>query len=160
VYTVYTRNVMVRVVLDTNVLVNAEQGSGSFAKRILDLVRTHQLVAVTTHPVRRENELLTERLVRDEQHKGDVREYLALAIDATPVQVAIELEDAEDIKLLAAAVGGQAQFLITDDDHLLTVGEYQGVRIMRPREFWQWWQASQDDSGKNWATWLSGTLGK
>lgn len=151
---------MVRVVLDTNVLITADQGVGSFAKRILDLVRTHEVVGVVTRAVTRENELLVARLVHDEQHLADVREYLALAVDAEPTVVDVVIEDDEDVKLLEAAVGGGAQFLITDDKHLLTVGEYRGGRVVRPVEFWQWWEGQRDERGATWASWAGGVLGK
>lgn len=150
---------MVRVVLDTNVLITAERGAGSFAKRILDLVRAHELVGVVTRAVVRENELIVNRLVRDEEHKGDVREYLGLAVEVEPAPVNVSLDDDEDIKLLEAAVGGQAGYIITEDAHLLNLAEYKGVLIVRPSEFWQWWQAREDERGKTWASWAKGVIG-
>jgi len=34
-----------------------------------------------------------------------------------------------------AALAGRASFVVTGDPHLLTVGEYEGVRIVTPRVF-------------------------
>mgnify|MGYP001577837677 FL=1 len=145
---------MIRVVLDTNVLINAERGEFSHPKRILDLIRNHQLEAVITHAVQRENELIVKRLVKDKNLQGDIREYVALATEVKPVDVDVAIDDDEDIKILAAAVGGKAKFLITDDKHLLDIGDYAGVRILRPSEFWQWWQTEQDSRGATWTSWM------
>lgn len=50
-------------------------------------------------------------------------------------KLGVVIEDEEDVKLLAAAVGGAAQFLITDDRHLLEVGEHQGVELLLQLSF-------------------------
>lgn len=43
--------------------------------------------------------------------------------------------DPKDDYLLAYAVVGEADYLVTSDDDLLILGQVQGVRIYRPREF-------------------------
>jgi putative PIN family toxin of toxin-antitoxin system len=45
--------------------------------------------------------------------------------------------DPEDIKVVAAAVEGKTSFVITQDKDLLALGEYQGVRMVEPPEFYQ-----------------------
>lgn len=156
----YTMLYMIRVVLDTNVLINADRGEGSYPKRILNLVRQGELIAITTDPVRRENQVSVEKLVKDAVLKRQLYDYLEQTKDAAPAPVSIELEDDEDTKLLEAAVGGRAQFLVTDDRHLLEVGEYAGVRIIRPQAFWRFWQTQQDDQGTTWEKWIGGLFGK
>ena len=44
----------------------------------------------------------------------------------------------DDDLILATAVAGQAPFLVTGDRQLRNLGEYQGVRILGPREFLDW----------------------
>jgi predicted nucleic acid-binding protein len=41
----------------------------------------------------------------------------------------------EDDLVLATAVAGQADFLVTGDRQLQRLGSYQGVKIVSPREF-------------------------
>lgn len=43
--------------------------------------------------------------------------------------------DPDDDKYLAAAVEGRATFVVTGDPDLLDVREYEGVRIVSPRQF-------------------------
>ena len=44
-------------------------------------------------------------------------------------------DDPDDDHLLAAALEGRAAFLVTSDQHVLSLGEYEGVRIVTPAEF-------------------------
>jgi putative PIN family toxin of toxin-antitoxin system len=43
--------------------------------------------------------------------------------------------DPEDDAVLAAAVEGRAEVIVTGDDDILSLQEYQGVEIMTPRAF-------------------------
>jgi putative PIN family toxin of toxin-antitoxin system len=149
---------MTRVVLDTNVLINADRGEGSHGKRLLELVRAGKIIAITSHPVRREHELLISRLVTDQRLRESLADFLAAAQEVEPAKVEVILDDAEDVKLLAAAVGGEAHFLVTSDRHLLDVGDYRGVRVVTPAQFWQWWQKREDEAGKTWGSWASSVL--
>ncbi len=147
---------MLRVVLDTNVLINAQKGAGSYPQRILDLVKLGKIKALISHQVRRENELIVKRLVKDQIFKQEILAFLNSAEKVEPELVPAMLEDPEDHKLLDAAVGGRAQFLITEDRHLLEVGEWDGVKVIKPVVFWQWWEAEQ---GGGWQDWVKNIFG-
>ena len=43
--------------------------------------------------------------------------------------------DPGDDKYVVAALEGRADFIVSGDRHLLTLGEYEGVRIIPPAEF-------------------------
>lgn len=151
---------MVKVLLDTNVLINANRGEFSYPKRILDLVKKNKIIASISQAVRRENELIISRLINDFKLQKDLQDYLALAEKVKAVPIEVILADEEDIKLLEAAVGGETNFLITEDKHLLDLEEFQGVKILTPVDFWQWWQKQQDEAGETWNNWAKNVLGK
>jgi putative PIN family toxin of toxin-antitoxin system len=46
-------------------------------------------------------------------------------------------DDPSDDKFLEAAVAGNASYIISGDKHLLTLSEFQGIRILKPRDFVQ-----------------------
>ena len=55
---------------------------------------------------------------------------------------AVELEDilnvsrdAKDDMFLATAIAGQADYLVSEDEDLLIIGKYQGVKIVNCRQF-------------------------
>lgn len=58
---------------------------------------------------------------------------------ATVVEITVTVEGVathpEDDLILATAVSGQVDYLVTADRQLLGLGEYDGVRIVSPREF-------------------------
>lgn len=43
--------------------------------------------------------------------------------------------DADDDALLATALAGHAEFIVSGDKDLLVLGEFQGVKILSPRQF-------------------------
>lgn len=63
----------------------------------------------------------------------------ALRIDATVVDITVVVEGVathpEDDLVLATAVSGHVDYLVTLDRHLLRLGSYEGVRIVSTRQF-------------------------
>ncbi len=73
--------------------------------------------------------------------QGQRAQYLQeLRVLAEVVQVQTELHvvsDPKDNPVLACAVDGKANFLVTRDRHLLQLKEYEKVQIVTPEEFLQ-----------------------
>ena len=44
-------------------------------------------------------------------------------------------EDLDDNRVLECAVEGRVDYIITQDNHLLKLGEFEGIRIITPGEF-------------------------
>lgn len=129
-----------RVVIDTNVLVNALLREGSLPARLLirwrqgqfDLltspVQLDELGRVTRYPRLRErlSPALAGRLVNQLRR-------LAVVVEKLPhVEVS---SDPDGDHLLALAIAGRADFLVTGDKHdLLAIGRYAGTRIVTVRD--------------------------
>jgi putative PIN family toxin of toxin-antitoxin system len=62
---------------------------------------------------------------------------LELLADTTEGVLRIEAvaADPDDDKYVVAALEGRADFLVSGDEHLLALREYEGVRIVTPRAF-------------------------
>lgn len=43
--------------------------------------------------------------------------------------------DHDDDKVLAAAIAGKTDLIVTGDEDLLVLGQYRGIRILSPRQF-------------------------
>lgn len=127
-----------RVVLDTNVLVSGIFFTGP-PYEILRAWREGRLRLLVTLEIIREYEAVLERL--QTQYPGvDATDALALIIAHSEVIKAPALPrlisaDPDDDKFLACAVAGRARFIISGDKHMLSLAEYEGVRIVRPRAF-------------------------
>ena len=151
---------MIKVLLDTNIFIDADRGLGSYGQRIIELVINNKLVGVISRSVKNENNLIIDKLIKDSALKNQVAKYFGKCKKVDPVNINVQLEDREDVKILAAAVAGQVEFLITEDRHLLDLDVYQGLKILRPKDWGQWWERQQDESGETWNSWARNLLGK
>ena len=71
--------------------------------------------------------------------KGKTEELLTLlesfSIIVTPTQRVDDCRDKKDNIVLEAALAGGAKYIITGDEDLLVLNPYQGVSIIRPKDF-------------------------
>ena len=51
------------------------------------------------------------------------------------VAVSIVKKDPDDNKFIEAAIEGQAEFIVSQDRHLLDIKEYRTIQIVSPKEF-------------------------
>ncbi len=124
-----------KVVCDTNVLVAGVVAEGlcrDIVKRRLvrgELITSRALL----------DELA--RTLRDKFHTGPaevplLNVYRERATIVRPKALPHPVcRDRDDDKVLATAVAGRADVILTGDDDLLVLGEYQGIRILSPRQF-------------------------
>jgi putative PIN family toxin of toxin-antitoxin system len=135
---------VLRVVLDTNVLVSALMKPGS----VPDLLVT-RFVRQATFELLLSTAILEElrRVVRYPAVRKRIKasdDQIELWVElldllSTPVEVTTYptgiLRDSDDEANLATAVDGRADFIVTGDDDLLTLGGYERIRIVTPRAF-------------------------
>lgn len=130
-----------RVVIDTNVLVGGAYTSTSASRQVIDACLRGGLIAVLSLSLRKEYEYILERAVRVREYDEALRQFLEKAEVVEPAIVPrVVRDDPEDDKLVAAALGGNAGFIITNDRHLLDLDHYGLIRIRRPADFVRLWQ--------------------
>ncbi|MDQ3623269.1 MAG: putative toxin-antitoxin system toxin component, PIN family [Verrucomicrobiota bacterium] len=56
-------------------------------------------------------------------------------VAAFPDELPAICRDPDDDLVLAAAVAGSCQYLVTGDNDLLVLGAFRDVKIVKPREF-------------------------
>ncbi len=56
--------------------------------------------------------------------------------------------DPDDDKFLAAAIGGDAETVISGDKHLLDVNGYSGIEVLRPAEFIEQFLSEQSNAAE------------
>ena len=132
-----------RVVLDTNVYVSGTILSRGAPFEILEAWRRQVYVLVTSEAIIAEIErALRYPHIRD-RYAVTVEDVTRLAAslrtDAVVVADTDEVSgvspDPDDDKFLACASEAQVDYIVTGDAHLLSLGRYQGIDILRPREF-------------------------
>ena len=141
---------MIRIVLDTNVLIDASVDPYRYANRIIDLVISGQIEAYANSETLRENKFLAHKKIADQSYLRKLEYYFD---QVRPVETQITnkvLEDPEDDKILASALIARADYLITADNHLLKLEKVRRVRIIRPNEFWSRYEEGTDQGWINW----------
>ncbi|MGE5297807.1 MAG: putative toxin-antitoxin system toxin component, PIN family [Acidobacteriaceae bacterium] len=141
-----------RIVIDTNLLIDAALDEYHFANRILDEVLEGKIEAFANRATIRENELMAGKKISDEKHLGKVRQIFGMIKPAPDIEERIRvISDRQDNKLLESAITSGSEYLITSDKEVLKVGEYQGVKIVTPKEFWAIYE---DEKGDSWEKWV------
>ena len=135
---------MIRVVLDVNVIVSAFiRPSGPPGLIVAMLLRQSAFDLILSPEISDE----LSRTLKSPR----IQKYLCLSNEAIALTVTqLELladavsippgfrpisRDPDDDKFIAAAIEGRADCIVSGDDDLLTLGEYENVRIMTPRSF-------------------------
>lgn len=133
----------IKAVLDTNVLVSGLVSQKSPPRQVLDawlegrytlvlsLYLVDELAHVLTYP--RIVELV--RLTREELEA--ILAALLSQAELTPgeLQLSGVTRDPKDDPVVACAVEGQADYIVSGDQDLLVMGEYEGVQVVTPRQF-------------------------
>lgn len=133
-----------RIVLDTNVLIDGFQDEYCAEAKLIDAVRSGELTAVATPKVMKEYRLILSRLISDQQYRSRIEDFLSMLEETEAEYVDVVIDDEEDLKFLEAAVGGEADVVVTSDRHLLDAGEADGVKIITPEEAWR---RAEDEMG-------------
>ena len=134
-----------RVCLDTNVLVAAFATRGLCADVLRTVLTEHDLVLgdVILTELRR---ALTEKVKLPEDRVATVEAVFA-AIDRVPKPdepSGIGIRDRDDRWVLATAVSGDADVLVTGDEDLLDVAGEAPLPILTPRAFWELLRRSRE----------------
>lgn len=127
-----------RVVLDSNVLISAVVFGGK-PREILEHALRGELTLIVSPAVLDE----VEAVLGGEKFRFSgaaaravVQEIESLAEIVDPVTaISVVPDDPDDNRVIACALDGRADFLVSGDRHLLGIGEYSSVPIVNPADF-------------------------
>lgn len=139
---------MIRAVLDSNVLISTLIRTKGKPARILPRASS-QFEWLTSEYILKEVVAVLQRRNIQTKYASQVNaklqsRYLSL-IRSTAIMTHVQektknrlrgiLVDPKDEEVLAAAIEGGANYLVTGDQHLLELRKFQGIRIVTPVEF-------------------------
>jgi uncharacterized protein len=125
----------VRAVLDTNILVSGILSPSGAAGAVLSLALQGEIVIVCSAVLLAEFEEVLGRFMASAE-AADARGALEeLSYLVEPLQVAAVSRDPDDDHVLAAAVVGEAEYIVTRDKDLLSMRSYAGMEIVEPGPF-------------------------
>lgn len=124
-----------KLVVDTNVLIAGLAGEGlcrDIVKRRLPTCELFTSRALLDELV--EKLTLKFNLTPDELPLLKIYEAEASVIKPGPLPKQI-CRDADDDEVLAVAIAAEAEMILTGDKDLLVLKQFQGIRILSPRQF-------------------------
>ena len=139
-----------KIVLDTNVLINGFKDAYSYEKKIIDAVIKGEVEAFANKQTLRENRFISQNLIDDSAYKKELNDFFAQVNDVINRKQIRIVSDPEDNKILESAVEAKADFLVSSDNALLKIEEYGGVKIVTPAEFWAKYKDEGMDLWKQW----------
>jgi uncharacterized protein len=128
-------------VADTNVLLSAAFWGGN-ARSIIQMAAEGRIKILSSDKIVAEfrrvlsypkfaNKLSSSMKTIDSM----IEDYRALSEIVSSFDVVTVLRDEDDAIILACAVGGNADYIVTGDQDLLTLDSYSGIPILTPAEF-------------------------
>jgi uncharacterized protein len=137
---------MIRAVLDVNVLISSVVAALGFPRQIVSAWRTGRYSLITSAGIitEAEEKLRLPRIARRYSATPELaQDTLALLRGEAELVLVPARErlvvtgDPEDDLVLATGRLARAAYLVTGDQGLLDLGEYEGMRIVSPRQFVQ-----------------------
>lgn len=130
-----------RAIIDTNVLLSGLLWHGA-PHRLIEAVRTGAVGLVSSPALlaelaevigRAKFDVVLERSNTSREQTLDEVQRLAEVVEPHPLSHPV-CDDPDDDAVLALAVTAHADLIVSGDDDLLTLKEYQGIRIVKPAE--------------------------
>jgi putative PIN family toxin of toxin-antitoxin system len=126
----------VRIVLDTNVLVSALHFGGRPRRLLDDVLRGDHTLIIGPAILGELEAVLVKTCGWTSDRAAAVRaEIEAIAEVVTPVEIPRVCRDPDDDQILAIAVIGTVDALVTGDADLLALGAHRGVTISSIADF-------------------------
>jgi len=135
-----------KIILDTNILIDATNDNFSFTWKIIDLVLQGKILAVASEKILKEYNLIIARNIKNKNDKQKLEDFIArVEIILVNKKLNIIPDDPEDEKFVECAVEANADYIISSDSHLLNLQKYQNVKILNPKDFWYKYSGEKDD---------------
>ncbi len=128
---------MVRVVLDSNVIISAVLFGGK-PEKVLNLARYGEIELISSYNLI--NEVLTVMKKKFNwidwqvsQVEAAIREMSTIIIPVNIIKVITE--DDADNRVLECAYEGRVNYIVSGDRHLLSLKQFEGIKIITPSQF-------------------------
>jgi uncharacterized protein len=128
--------VVSRVVLDTNVYISA-YGFGGKPPEVMRAAVLGEFELVTSPAILAEvADKLASVLDFDQEHVvGVVRQIARIAVVVRPTDRLTVVSDDADNRILEAAQESGSELIVSGDRHLLLLGTWEGIRVVRVADF-------------------------
>jgi putative PIN family toxin of toxin-antitoxin system len=127
-----------RVVLDTNVLVAAFIAHGVCNDLLEHCFLSHEVVLSKAILDELQDVLARKLDFTKDETRAVTRLLRGRGLLTKPAMLPAPVcRDPDDDTILATALAGDCILIVTGDKDLIDIGEYSGIKILRPSEFWE-----------------------
>ena len=125
---------MLKVVLDTNVIISGFNFAGSKPAKILELVACGDIVNfVSDHIIKETRDILIRKFFWTEEEAESAEFWLKTFSKVIKPQARISvIAHDPDNRILECALEAQADYIISGDRHLTDLKIYRGIEIVSP----------------------------
>ena len=126
-----------KITADTNFLISATQWDNSVAHKLLKKLIEKNAEIFTTKEILNEfSEVLKRDFKYNEEEINDIIETVLAFVRLVEPKEKIDIikDDLDDNKILECAVASKSEYIVTYDNHLLSLKEFRGVKILKPEE--------------------------
>ena len=122
-----------RLVIDTNILV-AAQTKNNIEEKLVNLCLAECIQPLITLEIYIEYEAILKAY---QNNSSEIKKFYNSAELIKSVPEVNIVEDPDDNVFLECALGGSADYIISNDKHLLDCNGYEGVRICKASQFFE-----------------------
>ena len=135
---------MLRVVLDTNVFISGAAFNKGNPKILVDAWLKQKFILISSVPLIEElSEVLNRKKIKEQTQITDLEisqlihqiQKIAVFVKGNLPALGIIKDDPDDDVVLATALEGNADYIVSGDHHLLDLGDFRGIKIVKPIEF-------------------------
>ena len=133
-----------RVVIDANVLIAAYAARGLCESTVElcivndDIILTQEIIDDLVEKLIKKIKLPTAKATAIAAYlKGNARLVEAASIPRDACR------DPDDLNILGAAISGEAEYIISGDDDLLSLKTYEDIPIVSPRQYWERFKSTE-----------------
>jgi hypothetical protein len=135
---------MLKIVADTNVLVSGTLVAEGSSAKILRAVRDAKIILLTSRRLMNEYATVIQRphiakkYPRVKENAKDLINFLsanAELVEENSTLTGLVLADPKDDMVIACAIVGKADYIVSGDPHVLVLKQAQDIPILTPAEF-------------------------
>lgn len=129
-----------RITIDTNFLVSSTQWDYSVGYKLLWKLIENNVEIYTTKNILEEFSKVLQRDFKynDKEVSNIIENVFSFANIIIPEQkLDIIKEDPDDNIILECAIASSSDYILTYDNHLLKLGEFKGIKIIKPDELFR-----------------------
>lgn len=133
------REGLIRAVVDTNIFISSTLYEGTTSKLLFYWQRRRFIYLISKQILEEYIKVLSYPKFRltEEEIKWIIQEELLPYVETVKVKMPVSAikADPSDNIFLSTAIEGKASFIVSGDGHLLAFKKYQGVQIVKVRDF-------------------------